>query len=98
MKTRLREALSALQNDETGRIGPYGAACLVLTIKDLFQMLPRRTQEDLVDTLVGIVTAKDPAVPANRVGIPGDHGGAPAASGSTEPCEGSRRVIHKSSP
>jgi len=98
MKSLPRRPLLASLVRKVDQMGPYAQAVAVLTIKDLFQMLPRRAQEDLLDHLVGIVIANDPADPANTVRIRGDHGGAPAASGDSEPCEGSRPVIHNSSP
>jgi len=48
----LRNDLSALRNDETGRIGPYGCAAVVLTIKDLFRLLPDRSKGELLDLLI----------------------------------------------
>lgn len=98
MRSPLTTALSGLQKAKEARLGPYGSAAIVLTIKDLFRLLPRRSQEELLDLLVALVVADDPAVPANTVEIRGDPGVTPAASGSTEPCKGSRRVFHKRSP
>jgi len=48
----LRTDLSALKNDRDGCIGPYGRAALILTIKDLFRLLPDRSKGELLDLLV----------------------------------------------
>lgn len=85
MKTRLSGALSAAKNVEGGVLGPYLTAVAVLTIRELFESLPRHHQEDLVDELVCLLVAKEGAGPTNTVRTRGDHGETPTAFGSPEP-------------